>query len=253
MPSGWLPADWPAPPGVHAGVTLRDGDGVSPPPFGPFNLGLRSGDEPALAARNRALLAERLALPSPPHWLRQVHGIDVVRVDHAASADPEGLAEPEADAAVTSTRGVVLAILSADCLPVVLAARDGSEIGNAHASWRNMAAGMLEATIAAMHTPRAQLVAWLGPAAGPTKYEVGADVFAAFTGPDPGAATAFVPTRPGHWLVDLYALARRRLAAMGVTDVHGGNLCTISDPLRFHSHRRDGRSGRLATLAWSDP
>ena len=253
MARGWLAADWPAPPGVHAGTTTRDGDGVSPPPFGPFNLGLRSGDDPVLAARNRALLAERLALPSPPHWLRQVHRTGVVRVETPATDDPTGAGEPEADAAVTSTRGVVLAILSADCLPVVLAARDGGEIGAAHCSWRTLSAGMLEATVAAMRAPPAALVAWLGPAAGPSKYEVGADVFAAFVDADAGAATAFAPTRPGHWLVDLYALARRRLAALGVVDVHGGGLCTISDPVRFHSFRRDGgASGRMATLAWTD-
>ena len=252
--SGWLPADWPAPPGVHAGTTLRDGEaGVSPPPFGPFNLGLRSGDDPALAARNRAALAAMLALPSPPHWLRQVHRTGVLRFDGPARDDPAGVHEPEADAAVTSVPGVVLAILSADCLPVVLAARDGREIGAAHCSWRTLSAGLLEATIAAMRTPAPDLVAWLGPAAGPDRYEVGQDVFAAFTAVDAGAATAFAPTRPGHWNVDLFALARRRLAALGVREVHGGGVCTISDPVRFHSYRRDGAaSGRLATLVWID-
>ena len=248
----WFDADWPAPPGVRALTTLRTGEGVSPPPFDRFNLGLRSGDDPALAARNRARLADRLALPSPPHWLRQVHGIRVLRFDAPAGHDPAGAHEPEADAAVTSTRGVVLAILSADCLPVVLAARDGSEIGAAHCSWRNLAAGMVEATVAAMRTGPRDLVAWLGPAAGPEKYEIGAEVYAAFVDADAGAATAFVPTRPGHWRVDLFALARRRLAALGVTDVHGGGVCTISDPVRFHSVRRDGgASGRMATLAWT--
>jgi YfiH family protein len=144
----------------------------------------------------------------------------------------------------------VLAILSADCLPVVLASRQGDEVAAAHAGWRGLAAGVLEATVAAMRTPAAQVQAWLGPAAGPSAYEIGADVHAAFVDADAGAAAAFVPTRDGHWHVDLYALARRRLAAVGVTSVHGGGLCTISDPRRFHSHRRDGRGGRLATLAW---
>lgn len=253
MTRGWLAADWPAPPGVHAGTTTRDGDGVSPPPFGPCNLGLRSGDDPVLAARNRALVAERLALPSPPHWLRQVHGIGVVRVDAPARDDPAGAYEPEADAAVTSTRGVVLAILSADCLPVVLASRAGDELGAAHCSWRTLSAGMLEATVGAMRTPPAGLLAWFGPAAGPQRYEIGTDVHAAFVAADAGAAAAFVPTRPGHWLVDLYALARRRLAALGVGAVYGGGLCTITDATRFHSFRRDGASGRMATLAWLDP
>lgn len=242
----WIDADWPAPPGVRALTTLRCGAGVSPPPFGPFNLGLRSGDDMALAARNRELLSKWLELPSRPHWLRQVHGTRVIRVD----APPRGDNEPEADALATATPGVVLAILSADCLPVVLAAADGSEVAAAHAGWRGLAAGMLEATVAAMTTAPAGLRAWLGPAAGPAAYEVGADVRDAFLGADPAAAEAFVATRPGHWHVDLYALARRRLAAAGVRDVHGGGLCTISDAHRFHSHRRDGRSGRMATLAW---
>jgi YfiH family protein len=155
-----------------------------------------------------------------------------------------------ADAAVTAAPGVVLAILTADCLPVLLAARDGGEIGAAHAGWRGLAAGVLEATVAAMATPASGLVAWLGPAAGPRAYEIGAEVREAFLAHDPAAATAFAATRPGHWRVDLYALARQRLAAAGVASVHGGGECTISDPARYFSHRRDGRSGRLATLAW---
>lgn len=160
--------------------------------------------------------------------------------------------EPEADAAVTSTPGVVLAILTADCLPVVFAAKDGRELGAAHAGWPGLSKGMLEATLAAMRTPAAELVAWIGPAAGPARYEVGRDVYDAFVAHDAGSAAAFVATRPGHWLADLPALARRRLTAAGMSaaDIHGGELCTISDPDRFFSHRRDGRSGRIATLAW---
>ncbi|TNJ35475.1 peptidoglycan editing factor PgeF [Arenimonas terrae] len=246
----WFEADWPAPPGVRALTTLRTGEGVSPPPFDRFNLGLRCGDDPVLAQRNRARLADWLALPSPPHWLQQVHGTGVLRFD---AAPAPGGDEPEADAAVTSAPGVVLAILTADCLPVVFAARDGSEVAAAHAGWRGLAAGVLEATVAAMRTPPARLAAWLGPAAGPQAYEIGAEVREAFLARDAAAAAAFAPTRPGHWRVDLYALARRRLAAAGVSGVHGGGLCTISDPARFFSHRRDGRSGRLATLAWISP
>jgi YfiH family protein len=159
-------------------------------------------------------------------------------------------AEPEADAAVTSAPGVVLAILTADCLPVVFAAADGSEIAAAHAGWRGLAEGVLEATVAAMRTPAAGLFAWLGPAAGPGAYEVGEAVFEAFVAHDPAAARAFTATRRDHWKVDLYALARQRLLAAGVHDIHGGGLCTISDPASFYSHRRDQRTGRLATLAW---
>ena len=240
--SAWLDADWPAPPGVRALSTMRHGLGVSKPPFDAFNLGARCGDDPEAVAENRRQLDAALVLPSPPRWLRQVHGIGVAR-------EP-GFDEPEADAAVTSMPGTVLAILTADCLPVVFAARDGDEIGAAHAGWRGLGAGVLEATAAAMETPADHLVAWLGPAAGPQAYEIGEEVFDAFVSGDAGAAAAFAPTRPGHWKVDLHALARRRLAAIGVTDVHGGGLCTISDPVRFFSHRRNQRSGRIATVAW---
>lgn len=248
-------AGWPAPAGVHAFTTLRHGAGYSVAPFDTFNLGNRyaaDGDDPAVVARNRARLVELAGLPSAPHWLKQVHGIDVLRVD--GPADPDD-AEPIADALVTSTPGVVLAILTADCLPVVLAAKDGSEIAAAHAGWPGLSKGMLEAALAAMTTPASDLVAWIGPAAGPARYEVGKDVFDVFVAHDADAAACFVPTRPDHWLADLPALARRRLVARGMSpgDIHGGDLCTISEPMRFFSHRRDGRSGRIATLAWMQP
>ena len=240
--SAFLHADWPAPPGVRALTTLRHGLGASRPPFDAFNLGARCGDEADAVAANRQQLEAALALPSPPRWLRQVHGV-------AVAVEPAG-DEPEADAAVTATPGTVLAILTADCLPVVLAAQDGSEVAAAHAGWRGLCAGVLEATVTAMRTPPQRLQAWLGPAAGPQAYEVGEEVHAAFTARDGRARMAFLPTRPGHWRVDLSMLARQRLLDAGVTNVHGGGLCTISDPARFFSHRRDGRSGRLATLAW---
>ena len=246
--TAWREATWPAAASVRGGSSLRGGDGVSPPPFDRLNLGLRCGDDPALAQVNRDRLAHWLQLPSAPHWLQQVHGTGVLRVD----APPGDGPEPVADAAVTSTPGVVLAILTADCLPVLFAARDGGEIGAAHAGWRGLAAGMLEATVRAMHTPAPNLMAWLGPAAGPAAYEIGVEVRDAFLAHDPAAARAFVATRPGHWRVDLYALARQRLAAVGVREVHGGGECTLSDAGRYFSHRRDGRSGRLATLAWRE-
>ncbi|MEG3792109.1 peptidoglycan editing factor PgeF [Lysobacter sp. CCNWLW3] len=280
----WLPADWPAPANVRGFTTLRTGPGVSAPPFDRFNLGLRAGDEAEAVLRNRAALIERAGLPSAPRWLRQVHGVGVVRFDGplqlqdvqseaatlppatdarptATSAPPlppagegrgEGPPEPEADASVTSTPRTVLAILTADCLPVLFAADDGSEVGAAHAGWRGLAAGVLEATVAAMRTPPQRLIAWLGPAAGPQRYEVGAEVYDAFVHQDRAASHAFVATRPQHWRVDLYALARRRLTAAGLDPgrVHGGGLCTISEPQRFYSHRRDQRGGRMASLIW---
>ncbi len=265
----WIEADWPAPANVRALTTTRHGLGVSQPPFDHFNLGARCGDAPDAVAENRRQLAEALGLPSPPRWLRQVHGIGVAHFAPSLSPHPsqpppslrerggDGI-EPEADAAVTATPGVVLAILTADCLPVVFAARDGSEVAAAHAGWRGLAEGVLEATVAAMRSPADRLLAWLGPAAGPGAYEVGTEVFEAFVSRDAGASAMFAPTRPGHWNVDLYALARRRLAAIGVADVHGGDLCTLSDPARFFSHRRStrdgsGGSGRIATLAWIVP
>lgn len=247
--NAWIDADWPVPPGVRALTTTRHGPGVSKPPFDAFNLGLRSGDEVADAQENRRRLEAALALPSPPRWLRQVHGIEV-------AVEP-GLDEPEADAAVTAVPGTVLAILTADCLPVVFSARDGSEIAAAHAGWPGLSAGMLEATVAAMRTRPSRLQAWIGPAAGPQRYEIGEEVRERFLAHDARAAAAFTATRAAHWRVDLFAIARMRMVDAGIDPaaIHGGGICTISDPQRFFSHRRstsDGsaRTGRMATLAW---
>ncbi len=269
-----LEADWPAPPGVRAITTLRHGVGISQAPFDTFNLGSRCGDAIESVAANRAALIERLQLPSPPCWLRQVHGTEVARFTEAEMAGATSSAslsagtsrtstqvtsslheqdsEPEADASATSEPGVVLAILTADCLPVVFAADDGSGVAAAHAGWRGLATGVLEATLAAMRTPPERVLAWLGPAAGPQAYEIGSEVRSAFVSRDAQADAAFAQTRPGHWRVDLYALARQRLAGAGVMRVHGGGLCTISDPARFFSHRRDARTGRMATLVWRE-
>lgn len=240
--------DWPVPPNVCAAVTTRLLSGASQPPFDAFNLGAHCGDAADAVAANRQRLIDLAAFPHPPHWLAQVHGVAVQRV---TSREPV-TTPPQADAAVTDVPGAVLAILTADCLPVLFATKGGSEIAAAHAGWRGLAAGVLEATVAAMHSAPENLLAWFGPAAGPAHYEIGEEVRAAFVDPDPAAATCFVATRPGHWLVDLYALARRRLAAAGVTAVSGGDLCTISDPQRFYSYRRDGRTGRMASLLWLD-
>jgi len=181
----------------------------------------------------------------------QVHGTGVLRFDAPAVAQAAD-GEPVADAAVTAVPGVVLAILTADCLPVVFASRAGDEVAAAHAGWRGLADGMLEATLAAMHAPASDVIAWLGPAAGPAHYEIGADVRDAFLAHSAAAETAFTGTRPGHWRVDLYALARQRLQAAGMdaAAIHGGDQCTIADPARWFSHRRDRRSGRMATLVW---
>ena len=286
--TAWLDADWPAPASVRALTTLRHGPGVSAAPFDAFNFGnftASDGDAAQAVERNRALLVQQARLPSAPRWLRQVHGVDVARFDDLAlvadagssssphagrnevGAEPAGLrqvgsrvasavsAEPRADAAVTATPGTVLAILTADCLPVLLCSVDGREVAAAHAGWRGLADGVLEATVKAMHTPAERVMAWLGPAAGPQHYEVGIEVYDAFVSRDWAAGRAFTSTRPHHWRVDLYALARQRLANVGVAlqHIHGGDLCTIADPHRFYSHRRDRRTGRMASLIWIDP
>lgn len=260
----FLFANWPAPRTVHAFTTLRQGLGVSLPPFDSFNLGTNAGDDPGAVLQNRGLLIQSAGLPAAPQWLRQVHGTGVWRFDAGfagqvtgdVSAQDDGARGdvPCGDASVTSTPGVVLAILTADCLPVLLCAKDGSEVGAAHAGWRGLAAGVLECTVAALSTPPGELLAWLGPAAGPQEYEIGAEVYEAFVVRDRRATAAFAPTRPGHWRVDLYALARLRLQSAGIAaaDIHGGDLCTISDPQRFYSHRRDQRTGRMASLVWMD-
>ncbi len=241
-----LAARWDGPATVCALTTLRGPAGQSRRPCDRFNLGLRCGDDVDAVQGNRRMLARALQLPSPPRWLQQVHGAGVLRI---GDSQPPAV-EPQADAAVTDIPGVVLAILTADCLPVLFCDDEGREVAAAHAGWRGLAAGVLENTVAAMRSDRSRLRAWLGPAAGPQAYEVGEEVRAAFVDDDPAAATAFAATRPGHWLCDLYALARLRLAHAGITRVHGGGLCTITDAQRFFSHRRDGRSGRMASLIW---
>jgi len=240
---GWLRPDWPAPAGVRAAVSTCEVPGASAEPFARFNLGSRCGDAPAAVAANRAALETMLGLPATPRWLRQVHGIAV------AESGGDG-AEPEADAAVTRTRGEPLAILTADCLPVLFCAADGSEVAAAHAGWRGLAGGVLEATLRHMRTPPGAAMAWLGPCIGAASYEVGAEVREAFVADDAGDEACFALTRPGHWLCDLAGLARRRLARAGVPAIYGGGFDTLADP-RFYSYRRDAaRSGRFATLIW---
>ena len=233
--------DWPAPPGVQAAMTLRTG-GVSTGPYASLNLGDHVGDEPAAVVENRRRLREALGLPSEPLWLEQVHG--------TAVAGFEGAGRPRADAAVALAPAQVCAVMVADCLPVLLADRVGTCVAAAHAGWRGLAAGVLEATVAALPADPAQLTAWLGPAIGPEAFEVGPEVREAFLAVDPESADAFRRGKGDRWLADAYRLARQRLARAGVTDVHGGGLCTVSDPSRFFSYRRDGVTGRMAALIW---
>lgn len=232
--------DWPAPAPVRALVTTRAG-GVSRGSYAGLNLATHVGDEPAAVAANRKLL--RVHLPAEPRWLTQVHGVSCV----AAESAPLNV---EADASATGVAGVVCAVLTADCLPLLLCDDRGTAVAAVHAGWRGLAEGVIEAAICAMGLPAERLLVWLGPAIGPTAFEVGDDVRAAFLARDAGAAAAFLP-REGKWHCDLYALARRRLAAAGVRRVFGGGLCTLSDAGRFYSFRRDGAaSGRMASLVW---
>jgi YfiH family protein len=237
----FLTPAWPAPAGVRAAVTTRQG-GVSRGPYATFNLAAHVGDDPAAVAENRRRLRAALELPAEPAWQEQVHGTGVA-VLPGATAGP-------ADAAVTFTKGSVCAVLAADCLPVFLASRAGDRVGIAHAGWRGLAAGVVEATVTALDCEPGTLVAWLGPVIGPAAFEVGGEVREAFLARDEAAAAAFRPGRGGRWLADLPALARRRLAVAGVADVTGGGICTYSDPQRFYSYRRDGATGRMAALAW---
>lgn len=239
--------EWPAPAGVRAAFTLRTG-GVSRPPFDAFNVGARVGDDPHAVAANRAALRASLELPAEPAWLEQVHGTRVVDLDDEAPVESQPWGR--GDAAVSRSPGRICAIQVADCMPVLFAARDGSRVGAAHAGWRGLAGGVLEATVRAMDTPPAELVAWMGPAIGQAHFEVGEEVRAAFLAADSAAAAAFSANARGRWQCDLYALAGRRLAALGVTSVHGGGWCTYSDSGRFFSYRRDGRCGRMAALIW---
>ncbi len=242
--------DWPVPANVRALVTTRTLPGNSRPPFDAFNLGLRSGEDIGLVMANRALLQRAFGLPSAPLWLHQVHGTDVLYVDSAPPAETPLPNEPIADAAVTRSGDIVLAVLTADCLPVLLSAADGSAVGVAHAGWRGLSSGVLEAAIARLGVPPHKVLAWLGPCIGSASYEVGVEVHDAFVRHDAQAESAFVPGRTGRWWCDLERLARQRVAAAGVAQVFGGGFDTVTDP-RFYSWRRDTtRSGRFASLIW---
>ena len=244
-----LATGWSPPGGVHAAFTLRSG-GASAPPWHSLNLGGHVGDDPLAVMHNRRRVAQALNLPAEPRWLSQVHGTAVHQVSAPTRSAPSD-AVPVADAAVTREAGVVLAIMVADCLPVLLAAEDGSVLGAAHAGWRGLVAGVIERTVESMDQDPSRLHAWLGPCIGPRQFEVGDDVRQAFLAAGDGAS-AFEATPAGRWLCDLPALARARLARLGVTRVAGGRWCTVADPVRFFSHRRDRQTGRMAALLWRE-
>lgn len=235
--------NWPAPSSVVACVTTRRG-GYSAAPYDSLNLGDHVGDDPESVQRNRKRLSKILDLPNEPQWLNQVHGTTVL---NAAQIQPGA----KADACHSREPGVVCAMMTADCLPVFFSDDEGREVAVAHAGWRGLAAGVLEATVDAMQTPPARIMAWLGPAIGPERFEVGDEVRTAFSKEDPTATQAFKPSPNGRWLANIYMLARLRLERAGVKSILGGNLCTFSDDGNFYSYRRDGhQSGRMASLIW---
>lgn len=235
----WLTPDWPAPASVKACVTTRAG-GVSLAPFDSLNLGDHVDDSPEAVAENRRRLTDRFSIQ--PAWLQQVHGIVV------AQADPNQVAT--ADASWTATPGIACTAMTADCLPALFCDRAGTRVAAAHAGWRGLAAGVLEATLDSLAVPPEDVLVWLGPAIGPQAFEVGPEVRETFVQQLPEAAQAFVPSQnAGKFMADIYELARLRLAARGVTAVYGGGFCTVTDP-RFFSYRRSPRTGRFASLIW---
>ena len=235
----WLTPDWPAPASVKACVTTREG-GVSEAPFDSLNLGDHVDDRPEAVAENRRRLTEHFSIQ--PAWLQQVHGITVAHADAGIVAT--------ADASWTATPGIACAAMTADCLPALFCNRAGTRVAAAHAGWRGLAAGVLEATLDSLDIPANDVLIWLGPAIGPKAFEVGPEVREVFISQLPEAANAFVPSaNAGKFMADIYLLARLRLAARGVTAVYGGGFCTVTDP-RFFSYRRASRTGRFASLVW---
>jgi YfiH family protein len=247
----WLEPEWPAPPGVRALSTFRSG-GVSTARYASLNLGDHVGDSLQAVVENRRRLKAAAGLPAEPAWLTQVHGTNVVDLDAAADLGASGPVGP-ADAAFTRRRGRVCAILTADCLPIMLAADSGDLVAAAHAGWRGLAGGVIEATVEALQVAPQRLMAWLGPAIGPEHFEVGAEVREAVLSGDSGADAAFAVNARGRYMADLSGLAHRRLAALGVSRIYGGGDCTYADGERYFSHRRDGVTGRQATLIWLEP
>ena len=237
----WITPDWPAPERVRACVTTRQG-GISSAPYDSMNMGAHVGDSPAAVAENREHLVAALELPANPLWLNQVHGCRVVEAGAV-------LPECEADASVSRAPGQVCAVMSADCLPLLLCDRAGSCVAAVHAGWRGLADGVIEATLESMRIPASGILAWLGPAIGPDNFVVGDDVRQRFLRQNSQAETAFRPAGE-RWLADIYALARQRLSGNGVGAIYGGDECTYRDRERYFSYRRDGTTGRMASLIW---
>lgn len=235
--------DWPLSTTVNACSTTRLG-GVSVPPYDSLNLATHVGDDPERVAHNRQLLLAGAGLPQMPIWLEQVHGTRVLTLDGQIPSDLR------ADAVYSRVAGQVCAVMTADCLPVLFASQTGDEVAAAHAGWRGLCSGVLENTLAHFCAAPSNIFAWLGPAIGPDQFEVGSEVRAAFVAADPEATCAFTPHATEKYLADIYLLARLRLHRAGITAVYGGNDCTVTKKSHFFSYRRDGVTGRLASLIW---
>jgi len=238
--SAWIAADWPAPDKIKAGTTTRLG-GVSKNSFASLNLAMHVNDETAAVEQNRDKLKMMLELPSEPRWLDQVHGCDVATDNNLLT---------KADAAVTATANTVCAVLTADCLPVLICDRDATCVAAVHAGWRGLAAGVVTSTIRKMPVAVDQLLVWLGPAIGPDAFEVGDDVRDAFMQLGQSFSDAFEQRENGKWLLDIYRAARIQLQQAGIEAVYGGGFCTFSDAERFYSYRREKTTGRMASLIW---
>jgi len=241
MSGFWIEPEWPVPTGVRAVSTLRRG-GVSVGPYQSLNLGAHVGDEPSRVAENRRRLRDALNLPAEPVWLNQVHGKQLIRADVPSDRN--------ADAAFTYQTGVVCAVMTADCLPVLLCSKEGDRVAAVHAGWKGLAAGIIEAAVELLGG--GNLLAWLGPAIGPEAFEVGHEVREAFVRKRAAFAAAFRETENAKWLADLYHLARIALNDAGISAIYGGGFCTLSNAEDFFSYRRDPVTGRMATLIWRE-
>lgn len=243
MKINYIQPEWPAPPNIKAYCTLRTG-GVSKPPFDSFNLATHVGDNENDVQKNRALLQSTLHLPTEPLWISQVHGIHAVQADTSAQ-------NVTADASFTCKPNTICAVMTADCLPLLICDKEASYVAAIHAGWRGLAAGIIEHTIAKLPMPRESLLIWLGPAIGPTAFEVGAEIVELFAQHDKKARAAFQPTKD-KWLGDIYTLAKQRLADCNINpkNIYGGEFCTYTDKDRFYSFRRDNITGRMANLIW---
>lgn len=244
MTVNWLQADWPAPDFIKAGTTLRHG-GVSSGVYSSFNLASHVDDELAAVEQNRSALVQKLNMHNAPQWLEQTHSTKAVLLPHEEIT-------PKADASYTLSENIVCAVMTADCLPLLITDKEGSCVAAIHAGWRGLCDGIIEETIKKLPVKADTLLVWLGPAIGANVYEVGKEVYDAFSQVDSDAKQAFTATSEGHWLFNIYYLAKLRLNKIGVKDIYGGDHCTLSEDKNFFSYRRDNITGRMASLIWID-